>query len=150
MNPSYYQLKRLARKKSQPLFAYRLRINDFVNDGQVHPALIKTFNLATLEEWDDVSHIVVNEDGLKLPITKAESNESAIAFKFVMNPAKVDNLDDIYDALEVNKGNNVKYVIICNGEQVSEMNLQQKLFRKFFYENSSFMDSEVKFIEVTN
>lgn len=68
-----------------------------------------------------------------------------------MNPAKFDNLDDIYDAFEVNKGNNVKYVMICNSEtNISEMNLQQKLFRKFFYENSSFMDSEVKFIEVTN
>ena len=30
------------------------------------------------------------------------------------------------------------------------MTLQQKLFRKFFYENSSFIDSEVKFLEVTN
>jgi hypothetical protein len=30
------------------------------------------------------------------------------------------------------------------------MCLQQKLFRKFFYENSGFIDSEVKFIEVTN
>ena len=30
------------------------------------------------------------------------------------------------------------------------MTLQQKLFRKFFYENSSFIDSEVKFLEITN
>ena len=30
------------------------------------------------------------------------------------------------------------------------MSVQQKLFRKFFYENSSFLDSEVKFIEITN
>jgi hypothetical protein len=30
------------------------------------------------------------------------------------------------------------------------MTFQQKLFRKFFYENSSFVDSEVKFLEVTN
>jgi hypothetical protein len=30
------------------------------------------------------------------------------------------------------------------------MSLQQKLFRKFFYENSGFMDSEVRFLEITN
>lgn len=28
----------------------------------------------------------------------------AIAFKFLMNPTKIDNLDDLYDAFEVNKG----------------------------------------------
>lgn len=77
----------------------------------------------------------------------------AVAFKFVMNPAKIQDLDELYDALEVNKGSNVKYVVICNpGNHLSpaDMTLQQKLFRKFFYENSSFIDSEVKFLEITN
>lgn len=31
-----------------------------------------------------------------------------------------------------------------------DMTLQQKLFRKFFYENSGFIDYEVRFIEITN
>jgi hypothetical protein len=70
-----------------------------------------------------------------------------------MNPSKVENLDEFYDALEVNKGSNVKYVVICNPrnhKSPADMTLQQKLFRKFFYENSSFIDSEVKFLEITN
>lgn len=107
-----------------------------------------------MDEWREISHIVVNEDGLKMPVSIADSHgEGAIGFKFVMNPTKIDNLDDLYDAFEVNKGSNVKYMLICNpGGHASpaDMTLQQKLFRKFFYENSSFIDSEVKFIEITN
>ena len=64
------------------------------------------------EDWKDVSHIVVNEDGMKMPVTPDEGG--AIAYKFVMNPTKIDNLDDLYDAFEVNKGSNIKYVIMCN------------------------------------
>jgi hypothetical protein len=30
-NPQYYLLKRLARKKSQPLFTYRVHLSDFLN-----------------------------------------------------------------------------------------------------------------------
>jgi hypothetical protein len=90
----------------------------------------------------------VNEDGLKMP-----GAQGAIAYKFLMNPARVDNLDDLYDAFEVNRGTNVKYFVMCNPGGLaspSDMTLQQKLFRKFFYENSSFIDSEVKFLEITN
>ena len=65
-------------------------------------------------EWDEISHIVVNEDGLKMPVSSDGGEGGAIAFKFVINPTKVDNLDDLYDALEVNKGTNVKYVMMCN------------------------------------
>ena len=67
-----------------------------------------------------------------------------------MNPAKVKDLEELYDAFEVNKGTNVKYVVMCNpGGHASpqDMTLQQKLFRKFFYENSGFIESEVKFIK---
>ena len=95
--------------------------------------------------------MVVNEDGIKIPVISNE--EAAITFKFIMNPTKINDLDELYDAFDVNRGNNVKYLIICNPSNFkspSEMTLQQKLFRKFFYENSSFIESEVKFIEITN
>ncbi len=49
---------------------------------------------------------------MKMPVTPDEGG--AIAYKFVMNPTKIDNLDDLYDAFEVNKGSNIKYVIMCN------------------------------------
>lgn len=54
-------LKRLARKKSQPLFAYKLRLSDFTED------VLSAFNIS-----EEVSHIVVNEDGMKLPVTSNE------------------------------------------------------------------------------
>lgn len=55
--------------------------------------------------------MVVNEDGMKLAVTGVED---AIAYKFVSNPTKIADLDELYDALEVNKGTNVKYLVICN------------------------------------
>lgn len=58
--------------------------------------------------------MIVNEDKMKLPIIKGDHTSSAIAFKFVMNPTRIDNLDDLYDAFEVNIGNNIKYVLIYN------------------------------------
>ena len=77
-----------------------------------------------------------------------------MSHRVIQNPAKVKDLDELYDAFEVNKGTNVKYVIMSNNPQTyattSGMTLQQKLFRKFFYENSGFIESEVKFVEVTN
>lgn len=48
-----------------------------------------------------------------MPIYK-QDDAAGIAFKFVMNPAKIKDLDELYDALEVNRGINVKYVVICN------------------------------------
>ena len=57
---------------------------------------------------------MVNEDGLKMPVGMQDDQSGTIAFKFVMNPARVDNLDEFYDAFDVNKGSNVKYVVVCN------------------------------------
>jgi hypothetical protein len=67
------------------------------------------------DTWSAISHIVVNEDGMKLPVFMGEeADNGAIAFKFLQNPTKIDNLDDLYDAFEVNKGSNVKYLVISN------------------------------------
>jgi hypothetical protein len=46
MPPLYFQLKRLARKKSQPLFPYRLHLAEF---GEHMPTLAKAFNLGPEE-----------------------------------------------------------------------------------------------------
>jgi hypothetical protein len=130
LDPQYYQLKRLARKKSQPLYPYRLYLSDFLDpsSGQPHPVLARAFNLYEGEEWARVGHIVVNEDGLKMPVPRDGSEEEAasVAFRMVLNPARVGDLDELYDALSVNQGSNVKYVVMCNpGERsnASEMTL---------------------------
>ena len=50
-----------------------------------------------------------------MPVPRhSDDQNGAIAFKFVMNPGKVSDLDELYDALDVNKGSNVKYVLIYN------------------------------------
>jgi hypothetical protein len=50
----------VARKRSQPLYAYKLNWKEVPVE-----VLEKAFKI---EEWDKVSHIVVNEDGLKIPV----------------------------------------------------------------------------------
>jgi hypothetical protein len=63
---------------------------------------------------------------MKMPIVRGEC-EASIVYKFMMNPSKIDNLDDLYDAFEVNKNSNVKYVVMCNpgeNKSPSDMTLQ--------------------------
>ena len=72
----------------------------------------KAFNI----QWAELKIlecIVVNENKMKLPIFQDDPSRS-IAYKFLLNPTKIDNLDDLYDAFELNKGTNVKYLIISN------------------------------------
>ena len=79
--------------------------------------LNKNFNLSGEDEFKEVSHILINEDGMKIPIHKNDSTSSAIGFKFVTNPTPIDNLDDLFDAFEINKDTNVKYVVIFNDKK---------------------------------
>ena len=46
----------------------------------------------------------------------------------------------------------MKYFLIYNPlpKNPKNMSIQQKIFRKFFYENSSFINNEATFIEITN
>lgn len=53
-------------------------------------------------ELRDTSYIIVNEDRMKLPISKSDQRYSGIAYKFVMNPERIDNLDDLYEAFLTN------------------------------------------------
>ena len=116
--------------------------------------LLKQFQIGGLSDFREISYIIVNENRIKFPVYKnAEAVDHSIAYKFVMNPVRINDLDELYDALDVNKGQNIKYLIMINTGDVrnpSDMSLQQKLFRKFFYENSSFIEDELRFLEITN
>jgi len=63
LHPQYYQLKRVARKKSQPLFPYKLNWQEIPQE-----VLGKVFNIHSPEEWAQISHLVINEDTLKFPV----------------------------------------------------------------------------------
>ena len=52
-----------------------------------------------------------------MPIYKNDITSQAIGFKFIMNPTQIDNLDDLFDAFDVNRDTNVKYFIMCNTKQ---------------------------------
>lgn len=57
------------------------------------------------------------------------------------------SIDDLYDLLDLNKGNPTKYIFT---RRDSTMNLQNKIFRKAFYENSAMFDDMVIFAEITS
>ena len=84
-----------------------------------------------------------------------EEVSSSIPVKFVTNPLQVSTEDELFDLLDANRNQPIKYFVMANtasskSDPAMEMTLEQKLFRKFFYENSSFIDSECVFVEITD
>ena len=62
---------------------------------------------------------------MKMPVSN--EIEAAISFRFMLNPTRIDNLDDLYDVFEANKGTNVKYFVMYNSndhKKPADMNLQ--------------------------
>ncbi len=60
----------------------------------------------------------------------------------------------VCDLLEGKQGMPIKYGVMVNPNTQKlpgrEMTLAQKMFRKFFYENSSYIETETLFIELTD
>ena len=79
--------------------------------------LNRVLNISGEDEFKEVAHVLINEDGMKMPILLNDSTSSAIGFKFVMNPTAIDNMDDLFEVFEVNKGSNVKYVVMHNNKE---------------------------------
>ena len=153
MHPHYYWLKKVIRQqKRQYLFPYKINAQDF-KDPKYKKLLKDMFNIDSYEELNDIFYIIVNEDKMKLPVGGRLSGQgvaavsSQIPIKFVTNPLRIGTEDELFDLLDANRGQPIKYFFIVNRNDQKnpgrEMNMQQKIFRKFFYENSSFMDSEV-------
>lgn len=106
-----------------------------------------------IAELKNTDYVLVNENKMKFSVgSSGDDTYPAIAYKFIQNPQKIQNLDELFDVLEINRGTNTKYFIILNtGSAVpKDFSIQQKLFRKFFYENSSFIEEEAVFLEITD
>ena len=60
----------------------------------------------------------------------------------------------MFELLEVNRESPKKYFFILNNNnQINpgkDMNIEQKMFRKFFYENSRFIEDDSVFAEITD
>lgn len=137
------------------MFPYIIRTSDFKSEEGLK-ALKETFNIDSIEELNDIFYIVVNEDKMKLPIGGRKDGlvnvSSSIPLKFVTNPIRIEDNEQLFELLDLNRGSPSKYFFILNQNNQrnpgKEMTVHQKLFRKFFYENSSFMDSETVFAEI--
>ena len=78
-----------------------------------------------------------------------------ISIHFVQNPDRISTEDELSDVLVANRGQPINYFAMLNPidskkNPAKDMTLEQKMFRKFFYENSSFIESETVFFEITN
>ncbi len=100
-----------------------------------------------MDELADTSYVLVNEDSLRLP-QPINSGDSSISLRFIQNPAQVASLDDLYDMLEVNKSSPTKYIMIKKGSD--PLSIQQKIFRKAYYENGSMFTDMLVFAEISN
>ena len=156
MHPHYYWIKKVVRQhKRQYLFPYKLNAKDF-RSAESMKIVQDKFNIVSYEELNDILYIIVNQDKMSLPIGGRFGGQSEISssipIKFVTNPLRITSEDELFDLLDANRGSPVKYFFIVNPNNQKnpgkDMNMQQKIFRKFFYENSSFIDSEVVFAEI--
>ena len=76
--------------------------------------------------------------------------------RFVSNPIQISSKDELFDLLDLNRGQPIKYFVTTstakyNFERRRKIfRLNQQLFRKFFYDSSAFLEPEVVFAELTN
>ena len=73
--------------------------------------LQKHFHIENREELKQTAYILINEDQLKLP-QSIEGVDSSVSEQFIINPAIVTNMDDLYDLFEANKGAPTKYICL--------------------------------------
>ena len=156
MHAHYYHLKKLCRKKSVPIFAYKIDARDFAasQDGEGDDdwkVLREALNVETGHELMETGYILINEDKMKLPQPR-ENADPAISFKFLENPIQVDDMDSLYDLFDLRKDEPHKYICILKNAKSEPKNftLQHKLFRKFFYENSAPAEDMMSFVEITS
>jgi len=66
MHNHYYHIKKQCRKKSQPLYAYKIDANQEWDQDSVE-SLRKQFNIGSTDELREIGYILINEDGIRLP-----------------------------------------------------------------------------------
>ena len=66
MNPHYYHIKKLCRRKGTPLFPYKIDARDF-KDEETWSVLRSSLNVESVHELGETSYILINEDRMKLP-----------------------------------------------------------------------------------
>ena len=77
---------------------------------------MKVLGIQSLDELNETEYVIVNEDTLKLTQSKSEADISYV-LKFIQNPIRIENEDELYDLLELNKGLPTKYFFIFNAQK---------------------------------
>ena len=54
--------------------------------------MLKVLHIDSIEQLLQTEYILVNEDGIKLPF-ETDDADTAIAFKFLQNPFKIESMD---------------------------------------------------------
>ena len=67
MDPHYYHLKKLCRRKGAPIFAYKIDAREFMKNDEHWGLLREALNIESGHELMETSYILVNEDKMKLP-----------------------------------------------------------------------------------
>jgi hypothetical protein len=114
MHPHYYWLKKAVRKhKGLHVFPYLLRASDFRG---AEATLQSVFNIASVEELNDLFYIVVNSDKMKMPVggRGGDPIHPDIPIKFCVNPIAVDDEDSMFDLFDINRGLPTKYFLVIN------------------------------------
>lgn len=150
MDPHYYHLKKLCRRKGTPIFAYKIDAKQFQDEAD-WGLLKEALNVDDGNELMETRYILINEDKMKMPLAKASADPS-ISFKFLQNPEKISNIDDLYELFELHRNEPHKFVCMVKRAKSEPKNftLQNKIFRKFFYENLAPAEDLMTFVEINS
>jgi hypothetical protein len=156
MHAHFYWLKKQVRQDGKHFAAFKLRASDFKG---AHIEQLQKLGIQDYAALNDTLYLLVNEDMLKLAVRGRLSRSDRTADiplpllrKFVTNPFKIETKDDLFDLLDLNRGTPIKYLLTTSvpaSLDPQRLPLLLKLFRKFFYEHSAFIEPEVLFAELS-
>ena len=106
-------------------------------------------NVDSVHELAETGYILINEERMKLPMPK-ERPDPALGSKFIQSVIQVSSVDELYDLFDLHKDEPHKFVCMLKSpnSEPKDFSLQNKMFRKFFYENSSPVDDVMTFVEI--
>lgn len=67
MHPHYYWVNKAVRHHGQHLISYKLKSEDFKGPENIK-ILKNSLNLQSYEELNDIRYVLVNGDGMKMPV----------------------------------------------------------------------------------
>ena len=92
------------------MFAFKIDVRDFQDEAS-WSLLKQALNVDSIHELEDTAYILINEERMKLPQPN-EGTDPSISSKFIQNVIQVSDIDELYDLLDLHRGEAHKYAFM--------------------------------------